>query len=151
MITFHETHDKKAEPYNVENESDSSEVKLLEDELIATREDLQSTIGELEASNEDLKTANEEVMSINEELQSANEELETSKEELQSLNEELATVNNQLQDKISDLVSLNNDMTNLLNSTNIAIIFRSTIARSALYTLGDTAVSFDSQGYWTLY
>jgi DNA-binding CsgD family transcriptional regulator/transcriptional regulator with PAS, ATPase and Fis domain len=60
---------------------------------------------------------------MNEELQSTNEELETSKEELQSLNEELTTVNNQLQDKLGDLETANNDMANLLNCTEVAIIF----------------------------
>jgi len=98
-------------------------VRQLENELKATKEDLQSTIEELESSNEELKVSNEEVMSMNEELQSANEELETSKEELQSLNEELSTVNNQLQDKVADLETSNNDMANLLNCTDVAIIF----------------------------
>ena len=75
-------------------------------------------------SNEELKRSNEEMMSMkNEELQSANEELETSKEELQSLNEELNTVNNQLQNKVTDLETANNDLANLLNCTDVAILF----------------------------
>ena len=98
-------------------------VRQLEFEIETIREDLQSTIEELESSNEELKAANEEVMSMNEELQSANEELETSKEELQSLNEELSTVNSQIQEKIEDLEAANNDITNLLNCTDIAVLF----------------------------
>jgi two-component system CheB/CheR fusion protein len=42
---------------------------------------------------------------------------------MQSLNEELQTVNAELQSKVDDLSSVNNDMKNLLNSTDIAIVF----------------------------
>jgi len=91
-------------------------ISQLEDELDATREDLQSNIEELKASNE-------EVMSMNEELQSANEELETSKEELQSSNEELTTVNTELQCKLEEIEKSSDDITNLLSSTDIATIF----------------------------
>ncbi len=104
-------------------EEQPSVVKLLEDELRTTREELQSTIEELEGSNEELKASQEELMSMNEELQSANEELETSKEELQSFNEELTTVNSQLEEKIMQLESATNDMTNLLASSEIAVVF----------------------------
>lgn len=95
----------------------------LEDELRIMRRELQSTVEAFEASNEELKASHEEVVSINEELQSANEELETGKEELQSLNEELITVNAQLQAKIAELEATTNDLSNLLSSTNIAVVF----------------------------
>ncbi len=95
----------------------------LERDLKYTRESLQATIEELQASNEELKSANEELQSTNEELQSTNEELETSKEEMQSVNEELATVNSELQLKIEQLSRAENDMRNLLDSTNIGIVF----------------------------
>jgi two-component system CheB/CheR fusion protein len=42
---------------------------------------------------------------------------------MQSLNEELRTVNNELQSKVNDFVRANDDMENLLNSTEIAILF----------------------------
>lgn len=103
--------------------AEESVVTHLEQELLAIKEDLQNARIERESSNEELKVSNEEIMSINEELQSANEELETSKEELQSLNEELTTVNNQLQDKVTDLEKANNDMANLLNCSDVAILF----------------------------
>ena len=106
----------------------------LERELRTVRDELQSTIEELESSNEELKASNEEVTSINEELQSTNEELETSKEELQSLNEELITVNAQLQVKIEDLESTSNDLSNLLSSTNIAVVFLDTVLRVRRFT-----------------
>ena len=45
------------------------------------------------------------------------------KEELQSTNEELNTVNSELQIKIDELSRINDDMSNLFNSSQIAIIF----------------------------
>jgi len=106
----------------------------LEGELRVIRRELQQTIEAFEASNEELKASNEEVISINEELQSANEELETSKEELQSLNEELITVNGQLQAKVQEIEATTNDLTNLLSSTNIAVLFLDTQLRVRRYT-----------------
>ena len=103
-------------------ESDAR-VALLQQELRAKEEYLQTTNEELETSNEELKSSNEEMQSVNEELQSTNEELETSKEELQSVNEELATVNAELQTKVADLTRANNDMNNLLAGTGIGTIF----------------------------
>ncbi|MBI5101383.1 MAG: PAS domain S-box protein [Nitrospirae bacterium] len=91
-------------------------VHQLENELSATRQDLQSNI-------EQLKSLNEEMQSSNEELQAANEELETSREELQSLNEELITVNAQLQSKVEEQETTNNDLNNFLSSTNIPTVF----------------------------
>jgi two-component system CheB/CheR fusion protein len=97
-------------------------VRQLEEELRATRDDLQTTIDRLEHSNEELRVSHEEVVSGNEELQSMNEELESSKEELQSLNEELNAVNQQLQTKIAEVESANNDLKNLLESSDIASV-----------------------------
>jgi two-component system CheB/CheR fusion protein len=95
----------------------------LERDLQYARDSLQSTIDDLQTSNEELRASNEELQSVNEELQSTNEELETSKEEMQSLNEELTTVNSELQAKVAELARSNDDMQNLLNSTNMAIVF----------------------------
>jgi two-component system CheB/CheR fusion protein len=95
----------------------------LERDLQYAQESLQSTIDDLQTSNEELRASNEELQSVNEELQSTNEELETSKEEMQSLNEELTTVNSELQAKVAELARSNDDMQNLLNSTNMAIVF----------------------------
>ena len=89
----------------------------------SARMEAQTTREEMQTSQEELRSTNEEQQSTNEELQSANEELTTSKEEMQSLNEELQTVNAELQAKVDDLSRSSNDMKNLLNSTDIAILF----------------------------
>ena len=101
----------------------SKRLQVVERELQYTKESLHSTIEEMETVNEALTLTNEELQSTNEELQSANEELETSKEEQQSLNEELVTVNTELQIKMDELSRANNDMRNLLDGTEIPIIF----------------------------
>ncbi|MES2946942.1 MAG: chemotaxis protein CheB [Pseudomonadota bacterium] len=97
-------------------------VRHLEEELAATRDDLQGIIEKFEFTTEDLRISNEEVVATNEELRSLNEELESSKEELQSLNEELTTVNQQLEAKIRELEVSVSDQTNLLVSSDIATI-----------------------------
>lgn len=98
----------------------------LEQELIATKEYLQSVIEQQETSNEELRSANEEIQSSNEELQSINEELETAKEELQSTNEELATVNDEMGNRNEELDRSNNDLNNLVASINIPMVILGT-------------------------
>jgi transcriptional regulator with PAS, ATPase and Fis domain len=92
-------------------------------ELQGLRDEIQASREESRASREELQLANEELQSTNEELQSTNEELTTSKEEMQSMNEELQTINTELQTKLDDLALAQSDMQNLLNSTEIAILF----------------------------
>ena len=94
----------------------AGELQTLRDEILALRE-------ESRAAREQLQSANEELQSTNEELQSTNEELTTSKEEMQSMNEELQTINNEMQTKLDDLALAQSDMKNVLNSTEIAILF----------------------------
>ncbi|OUJ72979.1 hypothetical protein BXP70_16615 [Hymenobacter crusticola] len=98
-------------------------VAALDKELQYTKNRLQMTIEEMESSLEELKSTNEELQSANEELQSTNEEAMTNKEELQSLNEELLTLNMQYESKTEELAQAANDMRNLLDSTEIAIVF----------------------------
>ncbi|MDP2440495.1 chemotaxis protein CheB [Rhodoferax sp.] len=92
-------------------------------ELQHAREDARSSREEMQTSQEELKSTNEELQSTNEELQSTNEELTTSKEEMQSMNEELQTINNELRLKVAEISRASNDMRNLLDSTEIAILF----------------------------
>lgn len=102
--------------------SNDVKFKKLQEELIVSKEYLQSIIDDREATNEELRSSLEELQSSHEELQSINEELETAKEELQSTNEELTTVNEELQNRNDELNHLNNDLLNLLGSVHIPII-----------------------------
>ncbi len=104
-------------------EADLSLVERMEEELLRTRERLQTIIEEHEIANQELKASNEELQSINEELKSTTEELETSKEELQSMNEELITVNGELKQKIDELYRVNSDLLNLIASTDVGVVF----------------------------
>ena len=96
--------------------SHAAEVQQCHDENQNLRE-------EARTSKEELQSSNEELQSTNEELQSANEELTTSKEEMQSMNEELQTINAEMHTKLDDLAMAQNDLKNLLNSTDIAMLF----------------------------
>ena len=102
---------------------DLSQVAELEQELEATRTELQGAIRSLEISGEEQKAINEEALSVNEEYQSTNEELLTSKEELQSLNEELTALNSQLQETLERQRTTSNDLQNVLYSTDVATLF----------------------------
>jgi two-component system CheB/CheR fusion protein len=109
-------------------------VAELEQELDATRTELQSAIRNLEISTEEQKAINEEALSVNEEYQSTNEELITSKEELQSLNEELTALNSQLQETLERQRTTSNDLQNVLYSTDVATIFLDTDLNIRFFT-----------------
>jgi two-component system CheB/CheR fusion protein len=111
-----------------------SRVGELEQELEATRTELQGAIRNLEIAGEDQKAINEEALSVNEEFQSANEELLTSKEELQSLNEELTALNNQLQETLDRQRTTSDDLQNVLYSTDVATIFLDLNLKIRLFT-----------------
>jgi two-component system, chemotaxis family, CheB/CheR fusion protein len=102
---------------------DVPRVSELEQELEATRTELQGAIHNLEVSGEEQKAINEEALSVQEEYQSTNEELLTSKEELQSLNEELTALNSQLQETLERQRTTSNDLQNVLFSTDVATLF----------------------------
>jgi two-component system CheB/CheR fusion protein len=102
---------------------ENADQALLENENVRLGRQLHATLQEYETSGQELKSTNEELMSMNEELQSSNEELETAREELQSINEELETVNSELRENNRQLVRANSDLANLLESTDIAVLF----------------------------
>lgn len=107
---------------DIDVDVDESRVPELEQELVATKEHLQTVIEELETSNEELQALNEELQASNEEMQSTNEELETANEELQSTNEELTTVNEELQTRTTELMVANADMENMQRNIGYSII-----------------------------
>jgi len=115
-------------------------VTELEQELIATREHLQTTVEELETSNEELQSTNEELQSANEELQSTNEELETANEELQSTNEELMTVNEELRIKSGELAPANSDLENILACLGLPMLVLDNRLRVTRYTLAANSI-----------
>ncbi len=114
--------------------ADVARVAELEQELEASRTELQSAIRDLEISSEEQMAINEEALSVNEEFQSTNEELVTSKEELQSLNEELTALNSQLQETLERQRTTANDLQNVLYSTNVATLFLDTDLNIRLFT-----------------
>lgn len=98
-------------------------------ELIATREHLQTMIEELSTTNEEMQALNEEVQASNEEMQATNEELEASNEELQAVNEELLSVNEELLIKTSQLASMNADFESVYNTMEFPLlVFDHTLA-----------------------
>jgi two-component system CheB/CheR fusion protein len=108
---------------------DVTREKRAEEELAASKrdleaayEELQSTVEELETTNEELQSTNEELETTNEELQSANEELETMNEELQSTNEELEMINDELRQRSLELNDVNAFLETILGRIGLAVI-----------------------------
>lgn len=114
--------------------ADLAMMTRMEEELMRTRERMQTVIEEYEDFSQELKTSNEELQSINEELKSTTEELETSKEELQSMNEELVTLNGELNNKIEELNRANSDLLNFISSTDVGAIFLDQELRISRFT-----------------
>ena len=77
--------------------TDTTRTHLLQQELEAAQESLETTVEELQSSNEELETTNEELQSTNEELETTNEELQSTNEELETMNEELRSANEELE------------------------------------------------------
>ena len=123
LICFVDAHRTAQKPGRAGEPQDLPRIAELEQELDATRAELQGAIRSLEMSSDEQKAINEEALSVNEEFQSTNEELLTSKEELQSLNEELTALNGQLQETLERQRTTSNDLQNVLYSTNLATLF----------------------------
>jgi two-component system CheB/CheR fusion protein len=123
LVSFSDEPERKKSGKAAAEAADPPRVAQLEQELDATRKELESAIHDLGETNDEVTATNEEAMSVNEELQSTNEELETSKEELQSLNEELTALNSQLSETIEHQRATANDLRNTMNSSEIAMLF----------------------------
>jgi two-component system CheB/CheR fusion protein len=108
---------------------DVTRYRLLQSELHASKQELDTAYEELQSTNEELETTNEELQSTveelettNEELQSTNEELETMNEELQSTNEELQTMNDEMRSRSSDLDAMNTFLGSVFSSLRSAVV-----------------------------
>ncbi len=123
LICFVDEAKQKQEQNRPAPRNEVPRIAVLEQELEATKTELQAAIRSLEISGDEQKAINDEALSVNEEYQSTNEELLTSKEELQSLNEELTALNSQLQETLERQRTTSNDLQNVLYSTAVATIF----------------------------
>ena len=94
----------------------------IEDELVATREHLQTLVEEMATTNEEMQALNEEAQAANEELQATNEELEAANEELQATNEELVSLNGELSIKTAELVRLSEEYAHLYDALQFPIL-----------------------------
>ena len=134
LISFVDEPKREHKPGRRSSPLDVTRVAELEQELEATKVELQGAIHNLETSNEEQAAINEEALSVNEEFQSTNEELLASKEELQSLNEELTALNTQLQETLDLQRTTSNDLQNVLYSTDVATIFLDTDLNIRFFT-----------------
>ena len=105
---------------DVVHQSDSQ--LALENELITTREHLQSLVEELATTNEEMQALNEEAQASNEELQATNEELEAANEEMQATNEELISVNEELNAKSTELAKIYEEYAHLYDALEFPIL-----------------------------
>lgn len=115
-------------------------IRELKQELVATREHLETNIQAMAVSNDELQSMNEEFQSTTEELQSANEEFQTTNEELQSTNEELHTLNDDLKSKSAELELANNDFEAILNTVVEAVVVLDDELRVTRYSAGTKRV-----------
>ena len=101
----------------------SQMIEMLQEKLEDNQWQLDEARRVLFDTIEELNYSNEQQQSTNEQLTAANEELQSTNEELQSVNEELYTVNFEYQSKIHELSDLTHDLNNLLESTDLGVIF----------------------------
>jgi two-component system CheB/CheR fusion protein len=122
LVTF-ETFAKPSRSKSKQITDDTQVVDpYLNDELISTREHLQTLMEEMASSNEEMQALNEEIQAANEELQASNEELEASNEELQATNEELVSVNEESQIKSAELAAINSDFESVYDTIDFPIL-----------------------------
>jgi diguanylate cyclase (GGDEF)-like protein/PAS domain S-box-containing protein len=94
----------------------------------------------LRESSESVATANEELQSTNEELMSTNEELQSTNEQLQSVNEKLNLLNTQIIEKNAETQALNLDLYNLMQASQIAMLFLDAELRLRRFSPGAASI-----------
>jgi two-component system CheB/CheR fusion protein len=122
---------------------DVTRYRLLQAELHASKQELDTAYEELQSTNEELETTNEELQSTveelettNEELQSTNEELETMNEELQSTNEELQTMNDEMRSRSNELDTSNAFLQSVFSSLPSAVVVLDSAYRVTIWNSG---------------
>ena len=111
-----EAHEKTNEP------SLAAPGHELENELVTTREHLQTLVQEMATANEEMQALHEEAQASNEELQATNEELEAANEELQASNQELVSLNEELNIKTGELYQLNEEYSHLYDALDYPVL-----------------------------
>lgn len=102
--------------------TDDERTRWLQEELVATKEYLQSMLEELASANEEMQSLNEESQVSNEQLQAGNEELEAANEELQTSNQELLSLNQELNTRTHQLAKLNEEYTHVYDALEFPIL-----------------------------
>jgi two-component system CheB/CheR fusion protein len=111
-----------------------ADVGRLENELVASKDLLERSLGGLEAANQELQASWEELQASSEELQSSNEELETANEELQATNEELGSLNARLLARGDELDAVNTDLDNVQASVGQGVIIVDSLGRVSRFS-----------------
>ncbi len=151
MVVFEEVKgegSKSQKTYPAPTKKEMSRVKDLEQELEATKVDLQGLLERLEDTNSQLQSLNEELQSSNEELKISNEELETSNEELQSANEEINIAYAEL--KVANETLEEKEMILLKSEANIQALISNTLQAFILLDKGYLILSFNEVAVKTL-
>ena len=134
--------------YYAPGKTESSRIKILEQELDATKADLQGLIERLEDTNSQLQSLNEELQSSNEELKISNEELETANEELQSANEEINIAYTELKSANETLEE--QDIRLQKSEANIQALISNTLQAFILLDKGYQIITFNEVAVLTM-
>lgn len=98
-------------------------IKQLEEKLKNAKESLANAVSKIKQTTEELRVSRENEEFVKEELRLSKEDLKSSKNRVYTLNAEISSIYKQLRQKIDELEVINNDQLNLLDVTEIAIVF----------------------------
>lgn len=122
LVLFNPVINPKKNAEFIQTESEETYGNIVEDELISTREHLQTLIEEMATSNEEMQALNEEAQAGYEELQATNEEMEAANEELQASNQELLSVNAELNVRTAELAKFTTEYEHLYNTLEFPVL-----------------------------
>jgi two-component system CheB/CheR fusion protein len=102
--------------------ADVTTIRALQDDLVNSKQELETAYEELQSTNEELETTNEELQSTVEELETTNEELQSTNEELETMNEELQSTNEELRSRGLELNTSNSFLESVVASLRSAVV-----------------------------